>query len=208
MRFGLLIPISNGAIAFAFITAVIVTIILFIYHLVSGANKKIEESTFNLSYQKADQSCVANPENLSHLLSRMPLRRANIDAGTVLFWTNDGPLALAVGRANQQSPFKVFLRTDRSASELGHKIVISDSHAHNVTLKITAESLIFSDSESTLYDVDLYSLNELTTLLKGNSCSINDKIEIPIDCASAIIGWASHMQYFKTHSQDKLLIGE
>lgn len=208
MRSGLLIPVSNEALAFALIAAVIVTIVWFIYHLISHANKKSEEATFNNSYQRVEQSVECEPTELAQLLSQMPLRRANIDGGTVLFWTNDGPLALAVARANPQSPFKVFLRADRSASELGHKILVSGAEEHSVALKITAESLIFSNQESTLYDVSLQSLNDLVKLLKENSCVINKRIEIPTDSAQILIRWISQALNVHTHSQERLLIGE
>lgn len=125
-----------------------------------------------------------------------------------MFWTNNGPLALAVARANPQSPFKVFLRADRSASELGHKILVSAAREKNVAFNITAESLIFSNQASTLYDVSHQSLNDLANLLKENSCFINKNIEIPSDCAQDLIRWISQAVYVRTHSQERLLIGE
>ena len=185
MRSGLLIPIGNDALAFAFIAAIIITILWFTFDLISHIAKKNSESTFNSGHRHGEHTLAPNPKELSQLLNSMPLRRANFEGGTVVFWTNDGPIALAVARANSQSLFKVFLRTNRPASELGHKILISNADAHGISFKLTAESLIFSNNESALYDVDADSLNSLAKLLKEYSCSINLKTAItPLRSAS------------------------
>lgn len=208
MRSGLLIPIGNEALAFAFIAAIIITILWFAFHLVSHISMKSSESSFNSGLGKDDHALSQNPEELSQLINSMPLRKINYEGGTVIFWTNDGPVSLAIARANSQSLFKVFLRTNRPASELGHKILISNVEAQGVSFKLTAESLIFSNSESALYDVTPDSLKTLATLLKDYPCSMNTNLTIPADNAKALIEWVLRVTYVYTHSQERFLIGE
>jgi hypothetical protein len=194
--------------AFAFIAAIIITILWFAFHLISHISMKNSESSFNSGHRQDEHTLAPNPKELSQLIKNMPLRKANYEGGTVIFWTNDGQISLAVARANSQSLFKVFLRINRPASELGHKILISNHDAQGISFKLTAESLIFSNNESALYDVDVDSLNGLAKLLKEHSCLINNNLSISMTNAKSLTEWISQVIYVHAHSQERLLIGE
>lgn len=208
MRIGLLIPVGNDALAFAFIAAIIITVIWFAFQLISHIATRSRESSFNKCHQHGGHEIAANPQELSQLLSSMPLRKANFEGGTLVFWTNDDPISLAVACANPQSSFKVFLRSDRPASEMGHKLMISSSDTPGISFRLTAESLIFSNSESTFYDVDADSLSSLAKMLKENSCHINNCIEITKTNAESLTEWISKVMHVSSHSQARLLLGE
>jgi len=207
MRFGLLVPVGNDVLAFAFIVAIIITLLWFTFQAISHLSKSSRESTFNRTLANNDSPNHLNPQDLYQLLDKMPHRKASIDAGTLVFWTSDGPLAIAIARGSPQSSFKVFLRVNLSAGRLGHKITVSGGTAQSVIFKLTAESLIFSGTDSTLYDTDLNSLDNLSHLLKENTSSINN-LPISAENAKNLVKWISLVKQAHSESQEKLLIGE
>lgn len=208
MRSGLLIPIENHVLAIAFVTALIITLLWLAFEAISHKNKKNFESSFNRILSESAPSTAVEKETLSDLLENIPYRKANIDGGTLIYWTSDGTLALAIARGNPQSSFKVFIRVSLPAGDLGHKITISSPASRSVTFRLTAESLIFSNRDSTTYDTDHTSLIALAEILEEKSCAINNTIPIPADIANNIIDWIFHVIYVHKKPQEKLIIGD
>lgn len=208
MRFGFLIPIENSVFVFVVVLSIGITLLWLVFQAISYANKKDMEYSFNRTFVKDELSILSYPLELSQLLENISNRKVNIDSGTLVFWTNDGLLAIAIARGSPQSLFKVFLRLKLPASELGHRITVVSPASHSVTFRVTAESLIFSSNDSTLYDVDYGSLNTLSEMLKEMPCSINNTIPIPPDNAMKVIEWISHVVHVHKQPQQKLLIGE
>ncbi len=208
MRSGILIPIENHVLAIVFIAALIITLLWLVFEAISHNNKKSTESSFNRIFSEYEPSTAFKKETLSDLLENMPYRKANIDGGTLIYWTNGGPIAIAIARGNPQSSFKVFIRVSFPAGDLGHKMTVSSPASRFVTFRLSAESLIFSDKDSTFYDTDHTSLLALAEILEEKSCAINNTISIPDDIAGKIIDWISRVTHVHKKPLEKLLIGD
>jgi hypothetical protein len=178
MRTGLIIPISNNALAFAFVVAIILTILWLIYHAIMHSNKNQIESSFNKMSSISDRSSVFDATDMSDLLLRFSNRVVNIDAGTKVFWSGESPLSLAIAQANAESPLKVYMRVNTSARELGHKISIGSDEEDSINLRLTSESLIFSDDEKSFYPIEAEDFQKLHNLLRKKNVTINQKIQI------------------------------
>lgn len=208
MRTGLLVPISSNALAFAFIAALIFTIIWMIYHFLIHSSKKQVERNFNKVSSSSEYVDLLSTNDASDLFVKFPNRKINIDAGTKIFWTSENPLSIAIAQANAQSPLKVYVRVNGSARELGHQINIGNDGGIKINLSLTAESLIFSDNNSSFYAINSSNLNQLNEILRSKNATINQRIQVPENDAVNISAWIDKIIKVQVTNEDILLIGE
>lgn len=207
MRTGFIIPISNNALAFAFISALIFTLLWLIYHAIIQSNKNQIEANFKKISPASERLKISDAQDVSDLLIKFPNRIFNVDAGTKIFWSSEIPLALAMAQANIQSPLKLYIRINSSARELGHKIRIG-SGDDSVDLKLSAESLIFSDNEKSLYPIDCENLKKLHNILRSQKVTINQKIPISENDSIALFESIEKIIQIHASNPQVLLIGE
>lgn len=208
MRTGFLIPISNNALAFAFVVALIFTVLWLIYHALIHSNKNQIESSFNKISSPSDRLSIFDANDMSDLLLKFSNRVINVDAGTKVFWSSEIPLSLAIAQANTQSPLKVYIRINSSARELGHKINIGNDDNDAINLQLTSESLIFSDDEKSFYPINSDNFQKLHNILRSKKATINKKIQITeIDSISLFKSIEKIIQIQNSNSKI-LLLGE
>lgn len=208
MRTGLLIPISNNALAFAFVAAIIFTLLWLIYHAIINSNKNQIESDFNKASPSSDRVSVLGVNDINDLFARFPNRNINIDAETKVFWTSENPLSIAIAQANTNSPLKVYVRINASARELGHRISICSSETDGIHLKLTAESLIFSDQEKSFYSINSDDFSKLLDILRRQEVTINQKLPISENDASTLSKWIEKIIQIQSSNSKILILGK
>lgn len=208
MRTGLILPVSNEALGIAFLLALVFTIGWLILHAIAHTNKASVERSFNQERSLDEGSPRILANNLSDLLASFPNRRVNLDIGNLVYWTNQKPLSISLAQAHPSSPPKVYLRVDKPARDLGHKICISDSEVGEFQLKLSAESLIFSDNNATFYPVDRETLEEIAKIFERGLCKINNNIHIEYKDGKSLAEWIHRIIQVHQLSTNSLLIGE
>ena len=208
MRTGLILPISNNALAFAFFAALIFTVLWLIYHALMHSSKNQTESSFNKTSSPSDRLSILDADDISDLLLKFPNRIMNVDAETKIFWSSEIPLSIAIAQANTQSPLKLYIRINYSARELGHKISISSDDEDAINLQLTAESLIFSDNEKSFYPINSENFQKLHNILGGQKAFINKKIPIPQDDSMTLCKSIDKIIQIHASNSQILLLGE
>jgi hypothetical protein len=206
MRTGFLIPISNNALALAFVVALIFTVLWLIYHAIIHSNKNQIESSFNKISSPSDRLSIFDANDMSDLLLKFSNRVINVDAGTKVFWSSEIPLSLAIAQANAQSPLKVYIRINSSARELGHKISNDDNDTIN--LQLTSESLIFSDDEKSFYPINVDNFQKLHNILRSKKATINQKTQITENDSISLFKSIEKIIQIQNSNSKILLLGE